>query len=213
MTDTERASALGTWCAFLGKGYLSPAQPDLEAAVQHLPALPLSPAKADLRQALADALRQEPVEIATEHVRLFLSPDGAPCSPWQSAYGEDEQLMGPPHHSVLAWYRDEGLEPRHESEPADHVGLLLVFWARLLESAADEQKLECYWREHLAWTPQFCALVREHARHPFYRLLAEVTESLVRDNAPAEEQVIAMFVVVGGHSRKIRQDLGDDPGH
>ena len=187
MTEAGQAAASAEWCAFLGKAFLAPERVSLEAAARLLPPLPLSPARADLRDSLLDALRHEPQRLAREYVRLFASPSGAPCSPWQSTYDEDEQLMGPSHHGVLAWYRAEGLEPRQENEPADHIGLLLVFWGRLLESGADGEKLARYWRDHLAWTPCFCAQVREHARHPFYRLLADVTESLVRLSAPAEE--------------------------
>ena len=185
MTNTDQAAALGTWFAFLGNAFLAPNQESLVASARLLPALSLAPSGADLREALLEALSEAQERVEQEHIRLFLSPTGAPCSPWQSAHGADEQLMGPAHHSVLAWYRAEGIEPKRDNEPADHIGLLLVFWAHLLENGTDDERRARYWREHLAWTPLLCALIRRHARNSFHYLLADVTESLVHQTAPA----------------------------
>ena len=129
---------------------------------------------------LGQALLQPPpgdVEVEKEFVRLFLSPQGALVPPWQSIYqqnqGEQPRLMGPSHHAALAWYRRHGFEPAADNEPADHVGLLPVFYAYLLAQDTDATTLGLFEREHLLWTRQFIDRLHSHARHPFFAQLAE----------------------------------------
>ena len=116
-------------------------------------------------------------EAEKEFVRLFLSPQGAMVPPWQSVYqedrGEQPRLMGPAHHAALAWYRRHGFEPVADSEPADHLGLLLVFYAHLLAQDADQTTLGLFEREHLLWTRHFIDRLQLHARHPLFVRLAE----------------------------------------
>lgn len=118
-----------------------------------------------------------------EYTRLFLNPEGAPCPPWQSVYmapeGEKPRLMGLAHHSALEWYRRHGFEPAIENEPADHIGLLLLFYAHLLAAGESEETLGRFEEQHLAWAPRFTAKLREHARHPrFVQLAADLAEHL-----------------------------------
>ncbi len=115
------------------------------------------------------------LELAREHTRLFLSPEGAPCPPWQSAQGPEPVIMGATHHSALEWYRSAGLEPVGASEPADHAGLLLSFYAKLLEDGAEAEVLARFREEHLAWIPPFCERVEAAAALPFYREVARQT--------------------------------------
>lgn len=123
------------------------------------------------------------VDGEREHTRLFLSPQRAPCPPWQSVYtapeGEQPRLMGLTHHSALEWYRRFGFEPTLENEPADHLGLLLLFYAHLLAGGVDEATLSRFEEQHLAWAPAFAAKLSEHARHPrFVQLAADLAEHL-----------------------------------
>ena len=122
----------------------------------------------------------EPEELAREHTRLFLSPEGAPCPPWQSVQGEEGTLLGEAHHSALRWYREAGLEPVAESEPADHAGLLLSFYAKMVEEEAESEVLARYREEHLAWIPEFCERLEAAARLPFYREVARQTRLALR---------------------------------
>ena len=136
--------------------------------------------------ALAQALLQAPADdpaAAREYYRLFLSPEGAPCPPWQSIYmseeGQQPRLMGSAHHSALEWYRRFGFEPALDNEPADHLGLLLLFYAHLLAADAPEPELAAYEAQHLAWVPRFLAKLEQHAVHPRFRALAaELAENL-----------------------------------
>lgn len=136
----------------------------------------------ELGQSLLKPPAGEP-DAEREYTRLFLSPQGAPCPPWQSVYtapeGEKPRLMGLSHHSALEWYRRFGFEPATENEPADHLGLLLLFYAHLLAADAKETDLERFEREHLGWVPAFAARLKEHARHPrFIELAGQLTEHL-----------------------------------
>jgi TorA maturation chaperone TorD len=118
-----------------------------------------------------------------EFTRLFLSPQGAPCPPWQSVYivpeGEKPRLMGLSHHSALDWYRRFGFEPTQENEPADHLGLLLLFYAHLLAGGVNDETLLRFEEQHLAWAASFAARLGEHARHPrFAQLAADLSANL-----------------------------------
>jgi TorA maturation chaperone TorD len=125
---------------------------------------------------------EDDLEGQREYVRLFLSPNGAVCPPWQSVYmaaeGELPRLMGTPHHSALQWYRRFGFEPSLESEPADHAGLLLLFYAHLIESGAPPEDLEAFSREHLSWLGAFGGKLQGEARLELYQEAGATLQSL-----------------------------------
>lgn len=141
-------------------------------------------ASIDLAQTYSDlgqALLRPPsddIEAQKEFVRLFLSPQGALAPPWQSIYQEDQgeqpRLMGSAHHAALAWYRKHGFEPAAENEPADHLGLLLLFYAHLLAEDVGEMTLALFEREHLSWVRLFIDRLQHHARHPHFVQLASL---------------------------------------
>ncbi len=158
-------------CRFAARGFLS-----TDPEVLRQAAAPLDPHEMTL---VEDALSGDPTELEKEYVRLFLSPAGAPCPLWQSAYSEEGILMGDDHASALQWYRAHGLEPAHDTEPADHAGLLLAFYAHMLESGLSADDLAAFHRRHLSWLSQLCDRIAAHAQHPFYRLLAMMTRQLV----------------------------------
>lgn len=130
---------------------------------------------AGLAQSLLQAPADDPA-AEREYYRLFLSPEGAPCPPWQSVYmaaeGEPPRLMGPAHHSALQWYRRYGFEPALDNEPADHLGLLLLFYAKLLTEDAPDTELAAFEEQHLAWAPRFVVKLEQYAQHPRFRALA-----------------------------------------
>ncbi|MBS1854344.1 MAG: molecular chaperone TorD family protein [Acidobacteria bacterium] len=144
----------------------------------------LSPDAVRLADPLCESGESEFVAAITaaplepEFYRLFLNPAGTPCPPWQSAHGPERHLMGEPHLGALAWYRRFGVEPVTRNDPADHIGLLLMFYARLLEVDAAEEVRSRFAAEHLAWIPAFCDAIEKETRHPFYRLLAARTRQL-----------------------------------
>jgi TorA maturation chaperone TorD len=119
-------------------------------------------------------------EAAREYVRLFCSPQGVLCPPWQSVYepgpedGGVPRLMGASHHQALQWFRRYGFEPVLQNEPADHVGLLLLFYAHLLDrDDVREPELAAFERAHLTWIPQFAAALRSASAAEPYRGAAD----------------------------------------
>lgn len=121
------------------------------------------------------AVLPEREELLREHTRLFFAPEGAPCPPWQSVHGEEPTVMGSSHHSAMEWYRAAGVEPAEETEPADHAGLLLSFYARMVEAGAGEEERASFRAQHLEWLPAFCDALEAHARLEFFRMLARDT--------------------------------------
>jgi len=180
------------WFAFLGQALLAPEAArlaelvgELERAVGKRPGDPLPAA---FREALEAT---DPLELEREYVRLFLDPAGAPCPPWQSVYGEEPRLMGPAHERALEWFRSEGIEPAKENEPADHAGLLLIFFSRLLASGAPTERLAAFWRDHLKWLIAFCERIESETIHPFYRAWAHAAARLVRLLQPPADELPA----------------------
>jgi TorA maturation chaperone TorD len=125
-------------------------------------------------------LHGDPEELRREYARLFLDPAGAACPPRQSAHITPPGPMGWPHHSALSWYRFAGVELHRDNEPADHIGLLLTWWAHLTRTEESPNVLEAFHAEHLSWVPAFCGKLAAEARHPFYRLLARLAADCVR---------------------------------
>lgn len=141
---------------------------------------------------LLEALRDEillaqgaPEAAEVEYTRLFLSPGGAPCLPWQSAHDPEPRLMGPAHHSALDWYRRYGAEPVLSNEPADHIGLLLLFYAQLLAAGEDEDVLKQFREQHLEWAVGLLKQMREEARHPLHLALARAALAFISRPAGA----------------------------
>jgi len=128
----------------------------------------MNPVTTELIACAQGFLEPQP-EHLREYVRLFLSPEGAPCPPWQSANQETPALFGANHHSALVWYRQYGFEPKLGSEPADHVGLLLTFAAWLIENGEDPR---AFADQHLSWIPDYCARLEKEARTPWFTELA-----------------------------------------
>lgn len=138
---------------------------------------------AERLSAVGQFLLRPSAELEKEYVRLFLSPNGAPCPPWQSVYepneGDTPTLCGKPHHSALEWYRRYGAEPQSETEPADHAGLLLLFYAQLVAAGEPEEVLALFRAQHLAWIPAFLTQVGAETTVDVFRQLApEVIELL-----------------------------------
>jgi TorA maturation chaperone TorD len=167
------------WFAFVGKAFLSHDPPVLLRMIRELRAhVPPDAGFEPALQEMERALSQDPAELEREFVRLFFDPAGASCPPFQSA-NTSGQLMGAAHRSALAWFRAAGMEPKAAAEPADHIGLLLAFYARILEFETPDV-LDAFRQEHLTWIPPYCEGIIVETRHPFYRFLAETTRTLLR---------------------------------
>ena len=143
-------------CAFAGAAFLS-------TDAQQLLALEGVP------ESLREALRRDASDLEREYVRLFLSPAGALCPLWQSAHEAERSLMGEAHRSASRWYASYGAVPAAGNDPADHVGLLLTFYAQMLVSGVSDEELRGFAQRHLSWIPAFAASVAASAELGFYR--------------------------------------------
>lgn len=122
-----------------------------------------------------DALAVDPLDLEREYVRLFLSPGGAVCPPWQSVYSQEHEspmLMGDSHSSAISFYREYGMAPARGNEPADHAGLLLFFAAMLLENGVPADEFDRFRIRHLDWIPELARKIEQETRLDFYRLVA-----------------------------------------
>jgi TorA maturation chaperone TorD len=159
---------LAAMFAFAGNAFLTP-EPALLAGLAR-----------DLDEgALAKAVEDDAAALEIEYNRLFLNPMGAPCPPWQSVHTDEARLMGATHLQALDWYRRYDVEPRAANEPADHIGLLLLFYSRLVAAEAAEPELREFAAAHLAWIPKFCDSVESQSKLPFYRMVARLTREII----------------------------------
>lgn len=134
-------------------------------------------------------------EASTEYAKLFIVPPGVSNNespyPYESLFrGTHKMLMDEPRDEVYKAYWMARLELKQESnEPEDHLGLELLFLARLSERIADALKekgqdgieealkditasIEFLKAHPLSFVDRLSELVLEQARHPFYRGLA-----------------------------------------
>jgi len=171
-------SRLAQWLSLMGQTFLKPDPRNV--------AIP-NDAPPESMVLLVDEIRrasEDPQAAEIEYRRLFASASGAPCPPWQSVWpaeeGETPRLMGAPHHRALDWFREYGFEPAAENEPADHLGLLLLFYARLLASGEESARLASFRDDHLLWAPRLLKKISAEARHPLYRVLADTATTVLQ---------------------------------
>ena len=170
-------SRLAQWVNLLGQTFLKP-DPRKIIIPEDAPPESMALLVDEIRRACDD-----PQAAEIDYWRLFASASGATCPPWQSVWsaeeGETPRLMGAAHHKALDWFREYGFEPAAETEPADHLGLLLLFYARLLASGEESARLASFSADHLAWAPRLLSRMSQEARHPLYRVLADTTRTVL----------------------------------
>lgn len=155
-----------------------------QALLQPDPSLIAVPS--DAEGGLADEIRLAqavPDAAAQEYTRLFLNPTGVECHLWQSVHADEPRLFGPEHLAALEWFRRYGAEPQRSNEPADHLGLLLLFYARLIEGGDSAGDAEVFFREHIAWAGEFASKLRQQACHPLYLALAREIQAILAEDA------------------------------
>ena len=126
------------------------------------------------------------LDARVEFTRLFHSPRGAACPPWECvALDSAPHLMGPRHESVLRAFRQVGLEPAGSGgESADHIGLEIAFLGLLAERMCAGEDLsgpfDEFWVDHVApWMPAFASKLASEARLPLYRAVGSLLENAV----------------------------------
>lgn len=116
--------------------------------------------------------------LRAEYARLFLLN----VYPYESVFLDASAMLGAaPSVAVEAEYRAAGFEVSGVPRPGapDHLGAELWFAARLVD-AAPRAVQRAFLETHLAaCIAPFAEAVARDARHPFYRVLADVTADVV----------------------------------
>jgi len=131
-------------------------------------------------------------ELQIEFTYLFINAvPKVVAPPYESVYSGRKLLMGPPVSQVLEAYREAGLVISEEYDALpDHISAELEFVCHLsqreLESEDSDETADAEsWRqfrtrfldEHLTqWQGLFTEKIKAGTRHPFYRLLALLTQ-------------------------------------
>ena len=161
---------------FLARLLLDPPSASLHALLGRRADFPLVHDGLGARvEAVARLCREaDQTELAKEWTRLFVGPRSAPCRPWHDTWEHEgpPRLRGEKHASMVGFWRRAGLEPAHlETEPADHVGLVLALVSALAARAAEgedvKRLLAELWAAHVEpWLPRFAARLEAEAKVP-----------------------------------------------
>ncbi|WP_318377231.1 Tat proofreading chaperone DmsD [Enterobacter sp.] len=121
------------------------------------------------------AAADEPLPDAWQ--RLFLGPWALPAPPWGSVWLDRENvLFGDSTLALRQWMRDNNIVfAPGQNEPEDHIGTLLMMAAWLLEEKREAECEQLLAWHLLPWAGRWLAVFAEHAAHPFYQALGELT--------------------------------------
>jgi TorA maturation chaperone TorD len=130
-------------------------------------------------------------QIQLDYTRLFIGPGKVLAPPWESVYFNEERMTFQKQTlDVRHWYRRFGLElEKLHKEPDDHIGLELLFLAKLASVSLDalnvhdmirfeegEAAQRDFLKEHLGiWALSWCRLVQKHSKSDFYKGLTYLT--------------------------------------
>lgn len=158
-----------------------PSVAELRAILAEAAQPPLDPPLDQLLEQLAALGAKTPAsELEVDFARLFFSPRGALCPPWEGVWKDPGgHLFGPAHEAVLGFSRRVGVEPvAFQNESCDHVALELAFVGMLLErDNGTRDILESFWRDHVvSWMPAFARDLQTKARTDFYRSVGRLLE-------------------------------------
>jgi TorA maturation chaperone TorD len=134
--------------------------------------------------------------LAIDFSRLFLGPYKLLAAPYGSVYLEDGRcVMGESTVEVRNWYRKEGLDVVLKEVP-DHIAVELEFMYFLIfketeairnsdpEGVANYLKKQMsFLQDHLGrWVPEFAGNVEANAQTQFYKNLARLTRSFIKED-------------------------------
>ena len=145
---------------------------------------------------LGDCFRTSGVEaLILDYSQLFLGPFDILAKPYGSVYLDGEKIvMGDSTMQALELYREGGFDVADDFlEMPDHISVELEFLYllsfRIGQESDDEERSRLvalkhrFLEKHLArWVGKFSAAIRNGSETDFYRLLADLTESFVRED-------------------------------
>lgn len=151
LSDRVTALAALTFSDWLLKGADDSICSSLTAMMQTLSEGPQTVAKAAFQA--AHVLRESSIEEQSRcWTRAFCVGEGS-VTPHQSV-AVTGLVMQEPRDEVLQVMSDFGLAPEAAlHEPADHLGVLLAFWARLLAAPGHADAAVSFAEKHLSWVP------------------------------------------------------------
>ena len=126
--------------------------------------------------ALFQAPSDEPLPVAWQ--RLFVGPYALPAAPWGSVWLDREKvLFGDSTLALRQWLRDNRIAFQvGQNEPEDHIGLLLLLAAWLMEHPQQARWQELLAWHLLPWSGHFLQTFIENAGHPFYCALGQLAQ-------------------------------------
>lgn len=134
---------------------------------------------------MADLLDLGPLPSEAEHTELFLFQ----LTPYASVYlGPEGMLGGEALDRIAGFWRALQQEPPVEP---DHLAVMLAFYARLMEEAADSEEARArgawlrarkafLWEHLLSWLPPYLGKI-DDLGPPFYRRWARLLEDALRE--------------------------------
>lgn len=141
-------------------------------------------------QSLSGVMSEETYrELLVDNTRLFSGYQEMACPPWESFYFNRERMIFQKETSeVRRWYHAYGLQStKIHHEPDDHIGLELMFIARLLARALEEQRSDSaafaatlsdayrFSTQHpMTWAALWASRVEEQAKTGLYQGIAQI---------------------------------------
>jgi TorA maturation chaperone TorD len=130
-----------------------------------------------------------------DYSRLFLGPFDILAKPYGSVYLDGEKVvMGDSTMQALELYREGGFDVAEDfREMPDHIAVELEFLYllsfRIGQESDDEERTRLvalkhrFFENHLGrWVGTLCEAIRDGAETDFYKLLAGLTETFVRED-------------------------------
>jgi len=141
----------------------------------------------NLVERLSSHIERENVErLRVEYTRLFISsyPE-LPVSPYESTYiTEEKRVMADCVDDITGMYKNAGLELREDfPDLPDHFSVELSFLDYLEEKKLYEQKQEFLNKHLIKWISELSKKVRQNTKVEFYRILFDLVERVITDEA------------------------------
>jgi putative dimethyl sulfoxide reductase chaperone len=140
---------------------------------------------------VSGAKEDEQLAMAGEYTRLFIKPfPHGIAPPYGSFYLEKERSSEKTGSEVLRFYDEAGFTLKEDlHDLPDHIIHELEFMGILADQESEatggerirleEVQLHFLSRHIIPWVPIFCKKVVEQSLHPFYRILASLTEDFI----------------------------------
>jgi len=128
-------------------------------------------------------------DLTVDYARLFIGPFDLLAPPYGSIYLDGQRrVMGDSTMEVLHFYRQAGLDLADGfKQPPDYIVTELEFMYYLIAKyieTEDEQRLiqkETFLNKYLGkWIKDFTTRIKESAKNPFYKNLAQLTLEIIQ---------------------------------